>query len=101
MTSWPKINIASENITNYRVTSPSDHYCQILILAGERPRISFIICCFLFVRQEHVHFNVFLHNSFCIKTLHMLRSLVDLNRRKLLHVYVDISVLTRAKRPSY
>ena len=43
MTSCRKINIASENITNYRVTSPSNHFCQIPILAGERPGISGII----------------------------------------------------------
>ena len=34
-------------IINYRVTSPSNHFCQIRILAGGRPRISvmlFSIC---------------------------------------------------------
>ena len=47
-----KNNFASKKIINYRVTSPSNHYCQIHILAGERPGISLIIYCFLFVRQE-------------------------------------------------
>ena len=55
--SYRKINIANEKIINYRVTFPSIHCCQICILAGERPGISFIICCFLFLRQEHVHVN--------------------------------------------
>ena len=54
-----KLTSQSENIINYRITSTSNHYCQIRILARERPEI--FICCFLFVRQEHVHVNAFLH----------------------------------------
>ena len=60
--------MANEKIINYRVTSPSNHFCQICVLAGERPGISVIISCFLFVRQEGVHVNVFLQKSLCIKT---------------------------------
>ena len=56
--------LASEKIINYRVTSPSNHFCQIRILAGKRPEISVIII-FLFVRQEHVQ--CFLHKNLCIK----------------------------------
>ena len=68
MASYRKINIASEKVVNYRVTSPSNHFCQIRIVAGERPGISVIICCFLLVNQEYVHVNVFLHKNLCIKT---------------------------------
>ena len=41
MRSFREINIASEKIINYKVTSPSYHCCQICILAGERPGIWF------------------------------------------------------------
>ena len=58
MTSCRKVNIASEKIINYKVTSPNNHCCQIRILAGERPEISAMICCFLSMRQEHVHDNI-------------------------------------------
>ena len=68
MASQRKVNIASEKIINYRVTSPSNNICQIRILAGERPGISVIICCFPFARQEQVHVNVSLHKILCIKT---------------------------------
>ena len=37
MKSYRKINIASEKIINYRVTSPSNHCCQINIRAQEIP----------------------------------------------------------------
>ena len=37
--SYRKINAASEKIINCRVTYPSNHCCQIRILAGERPGI--------------------------------------------------------------
>ena len=39
MTSYVNINVVSESIINYRVTSPSNHCCQISILAGERSAI--------------------------------------------------------------
>ena len=57
MPSYKKINIASEKILNYRVTSPNNHCCLLSnsILAG----ISVIICCFLFLRKERVHVNIF------------------------------------------
>ena len=53
MTPCEKINIASEDFINYRVTSQSNHCCQIRILFGERPGISIIICC-SFLRREHL-----------------------------------------------
>ena len=87
-----KISIASEKIINYRVTSSSNHYWQICILAGERIRISVVICCFLFVRQELVHANVFCTWRFVYKNI-TVRSLDYLNRRKVLCVYVDMTVL--------
>ena len=70
-----KINIASETITNLRVTSPGNDYCQIRIKTGERRGIPVIICFFLVVRQEHVYVNGFLHKSLCIKTSEIFRLL--------------------------
>ena len=51
-------NIASEN---YRITSPSNHCCQISIIVGERPGILVTIHFFRSLRQERVHANTFLH----------------------------------------
>ena len=68
MTSYRKISIASEKIINYRATSPSNHYCEIRVLAGEMPGILIIICCYLFLRQERAHANIFLHKNLCINT---------------------------------
>ena len=60
---------------------------QIRVLAEER--LEFWRCCFLFLRQEHVHFNLFLQKKMCI---------IDyLNRCKVLYAYVDITVLVRLK----
>ena len=36
MASYRKINIASQKIVNYRVTSPSNHCCQTSIEVRER-----------------------------------------------------------------
>ena len=36
MTSYRKINITSKKIVNYRVTSPSNHYCQVSFIFRER-----------------------------------------------------------------
>ena len=43
MTSYMNINVVSESIINYRVTSPSNHCCQISILAVERSAIDKMI----------------------------------------------------------
>ena len=43
MASYRKINIASENDINYRVTSQSNHFCQISIVDRERLGISVMI----------------------------------------------------------
>ena len=61
MTSYKKINIASGNIIDYKVTSPNNHCYQIHILAGGRPVTLIKICCFLFLRQEHVKVSIFSH----------------------------------------
>ena len=53
MTSYRKINIARENIVNYRVTSPSNHCCQISFIVWERPRILVIIHFFVFLRHQN------------------------------------------------
>ena len=58
MTSHNKFNISSEN---YRVTSPSNHCCQISIMIGERPGILVTIHCHLSLRKKRVHIYVFLH----------------------------------------
>ena len=34
---YRKVNITSENIINYRATSPSNHCCRISIIVQERP----------------------------------------------------------------
>ena len=49
------------DVIDYRVTSPSDHCCEIRILAREKPGILVIICGFL--RQNRVHINIFLHKK--------------------------------------
>ena len=68
MASYSKTNIASEKIINYKVTSPSNHCCQISVIVGEKPEISIIIHSFLFLRQERNHINIFLHWNLCIST---------------------------------
>ena len=83
---------ASEKIINYRVTSPSIRFCQICILAEERPGISVILCCFLFARQKSVHANLFLNKNFVYKD-NTVRSLDHLNQLKVLCAYVDIDAL--------
>ena len=52
MTSYKKINMASEKIINCRVTSPRNHCCQINFDVLERPGISIIIHFFLFLRRH-------------------------------------------------
>ena len=61
MTTYRKVKIAIEKIIDYRVTSPSDHCCEIRILAREKPGILVIICGFQ--RQNRVHINIFLHKK--------------------------------------
>ena len=61
-------------------------------MSNSHPSILVIICCFLFVRQEHVHVNAFLHKKIVHKDA-TVRSLDYLNQRKVLYVYVDITVL--------
>ena len=48
MASYKKINIASEKIINYRVTSASNNCCQISFIVPERLEISVIIHFFSF-----------------------------------------------------
>ena len=50
MTSYRKINIASEKIIIYIVTSLSNHCCQIFIIIQEKREILVIIHFFLFLR---------------------------------------------------
>ena len=50
------------------LTFPSNHWCQTHILAGERPRTLVILCCFLFLKQERVHINIFLYKNLCMET---------------------------------
>ena len=52
MVSYRKINITREKIIDYRVTSPSNHCCQINIIVQERPGISVIMHLFLFLRRQ-------------------------------------------------
>ena len=42
ITSYRKINMASEKIIDYRDTSPSNQSCQISFIVRERPEISVI-----------------------------------------------------------
>ena len=49
------------------------------------------MCCFLVVRQEHVYVNAFFYIKACVSR-HQ-KSLDYLNRRKILYIYVDITVL--------
>ena len=66
MTSHRKINTTSKKIINYRVTSPSNNFCQIYIIAvaAERPGIS-VLCCFLFLR--HTLMSIFFLPKICLK----------------------------------
>ena len=66
---------------------------QLCILAEER--LEFWLCYFLFLRQEHVHVNLFFTKIVCNK---ITRSLDCLNRCKVLSVYVDITVLVLQKK---
>ena len=56
-------------LSNYRVTSQSNHCCQISNLAGERPGILVMICCFLFLTQKSVRANIF-YVSICVRRRH-------------------------------
>ena len=67
MTSKRKVNIASETIRNYRVSSSSNLLCQIYILAGERPGISVIIWYFLFAR---LFMSMFFYIKICVWRRH-------------------------------
>ena len=51
-TPYRKINNAIENITNYRVTSPSNYCCQISIIVRERPGTSVMIHFFSFFKAR-------------------------------------------------
>ena len=71
MTPYREINIASENIMNYRVTSPSNHHCcQIDIKVRERPGISVIIHFSLFLRRYSKIFKLLepVYSYVCILT---------------------------------
>ena len=81
MTSCREINIASERILSYS-------YFKFTFLAGEK--MEFCLCCFLFLRQERVHVNLFLQKIVYNK---IGRSLDYLNQFKVLYAYVDITVL--------
>ena len=59
MTLNRKINIASEKIINYRVTSQSNNCCQISIIVWERLGISVMIHFFLFLRCYRKIFKFF------------------------------------------
>ena len=66
MKTYREINIASEKIINYRVTSPSNHHCcQINIIVRERPGI-LVIIHFSHLNQCVV-MHVFCH--YCINAL--------------------------------
>lgn len=56
---WHPRSSVREMIIYLRVTSTSIYCCTIRILAAERPEILVIICCYLFLRQERVHINIF------------------------------------------
>ena len=83
--------MASENIINYRVTCPSNHFCQICILDGERPGIS-VIMLFSICKAKTRSFQCFFTQKFVYKDA-IVRSSYYAKRRKVLCVYVDITVL--------
>ena len=96
-----KFNIASEKIINYRVNSLSNHCCQIRILTGERLRIWHIICCFLFLRQEHVHVKNFYINivvkifqvAISISIFSTIRPSLPLQRKQTKSNYISLQYL--------
>ena len=49
------------------------------------------LCCFLFLRQKRVHVNLFFLQKIVYNKI--VRSLDYLNRRKVLYVYIDNTVL--------
>ena len=69
LASYKKINIASEEIINYRVTSQSHNCCQISIIVRERTGIS-VIFFFLFLRCHSKIFKLLepVYSSACILT---------------------------------
>ena len=89
---WHPRSSVREMIIYLRVTSTSIYCCTIRILAAERPEILVIICCYLFLRQERVHINIFLKNKFVYKEV-TVRYSDYLNRCRVLYVYFDITVL--------
>ena len=82
MTLCRRINIASEKITNYRVSSPRNHHCyQINIIIREKTGILGIINFFLF--QRH-HSKIFKLLKRCIVTL-ILTSLYQFDKKLTKH----------------
>ena len=78
MTSYRKINIASEKIIIYIVTSLSNHCCQIFIIIQEKPEISVIIHFFLFLR---CHSKIFKLLKQAYSYLYMLTSLYQFDKK--------------------
>ena len=78
MTSYRKINIASEKIIIYIVTSLSNHCCQIFIIIQEKPEISVIIHFFLFLR---CHSKIFKLLKQVYSYLYMLTSLYQFDKK--------------------
>ena len=74
ITSYRKINMASQKIIDYRDTSPSNQSCQISFIVRESPEISVIKYFFLSIslRRHNKIFNLLkaVHSYVC-----MLRSL--------------------------
>ena len=79
MTSYRKINIASEKIIIYIVTSLSNHCCQIFIIIQEKPEILVIIHFFLFLR---CHSKIFKLLKQVYSYLYMLTSLYQFDKKK-------------------
>ena len=76
--SYRKINIVSEKIINYRVTSPSNHYCQIRTWVEKDLEFRLYT-----ISKTRTHSCQYL---FYVK-------LCSLNRFKVLYVYVNVTVL--------
>ena len=72
MTSYRKTKIASEKIISYRVTSPSNHCCQISIIVRERPGILVTIHFPLFLSRHSKIFKLLkqVYSYVCMLTHH-------------------------------
>ena len=90
MTLYRKIDITSEKVISYRVTSPSKHCCQISIIVSERPGIFVIIHCFLFLGR---HTKMFKSLKLVYSYACMLTSLYQFDKKLTEHFPANICLL--------